>query len=219
MTITYLTPLEKENLDTVVLPYGFTVASPCLSTRVCKSTKTHIDYTLAENIDDEKSVVLEVPFKTDLLCSILFTEVSAGKQKSKRLPRFDKTKYVKNAFCQTVSNIPWSKNYQCSSANDMFDVFVYLLSSALEKHASFIIVFTKKQNPKFFKETLFDEECKTLLRERQMAYEKYLKNSPSEDWSAYSKLRSKFSSLVKEKEAQFFGIVLSPPNRHKTMKL
>ena len=29
----------KENLDTVVLPYGFTVASPCLPTRVCKSKK------------------------------------------------------------------------------------------------------------------------------------------------------------------------------------
>ena len=44
----------KQNLDTVVLPYGFTVASPWLPTRVCKSTKTHIDYILPENIDDEK---------------------------------------------------------------------------------------------------------------------------------------------------------------------
>ena len=36
----YLTPLEKENLDTVVLPYGFRVASPYLPTRVNKTTKT-----------------------------------------------------------------------------------------------------------------------------------------------------------------------------------
>ena len=35
----YFAVLEKENLDTVVLAYGFTVASPCLPTRVCKSTK------------------------------------------------------------------------------------------------------------------------------------------------------------------------------------
>ena len=68
----YLTPLEKGNLETVVLPYGFTVASPCFPTRVCKSTKTHIDYILAENIDDEKNFVFDTPFKTDhfLLCLV-----------------------------------------------------------------------------------------------------------------------------------------------------
>ena len=140
-----LTPLEKENLDTVVLPYGFTVASPYLPTRVCKSTQTHIDYILAENIDDEKSFVFETPFKTDHFCSVLFTEVSAGKQKCIRLPRFDKTKYVKAAFCKTLSDIQWCKIYQCSSANDMFIMFVYLLSSALEKHAPFKKVFLSKK--------------------------------------------------------------------------
>ena len=113
----YLTPLEKENLDTVVLPYGFTVASPCLQTRVCKYTKTHIDYILAENIDDEKSFVFDTPFKTDHFCSVLFTEVSAGKQMCIRIPGFEKTKHVTDAFCRTM--------------------FVYLLSSALEKHALF----------------------------------------------------------------------------------
>ena len=35
----YLSPIEKKNLDTTALTYGFTVASPCLPTRVCKSTK------------------------------------------------------------------------------------------------------------------------------------------------------------------------------------
>ena len=66
----YITPLEKETLDTVVLPYGFTVPSPCLPTRVCNSTKTHIYYILAENIDDEKSFVFDIPFKLiTLFCS------------------------------------------------------------------------------------------------------------------------------------------------------
>ena len=198
----YLTPLEKENLDTVVLHYGFTVASPYLPTRVCKSAKTHIDYILAENIDDEKSFVFETPFKTDHFCSVLFTEVSAGKQKCIRLPRFDKTKYVKAAFCQTLSDIPWCKIYQCSSANDMFNMFVYLLSSALEKHAPFKKNFLKK-TPKLFKETWFDKECKNLQRERQLAFEKDSKNSSSGNWSAYSKLRSTLSSVVKEKQERF----------------
>ena len=61
--------------------------------------KTYIDYTIAENIEDEK-----------LITSLLFTEVSAGKEKYMRILRFDKTKYVKDAFCQTLSDIPWSKS-------------------------------------------------------------------------------------------------------------
>ena len=57
--------------------------------------------------------------------------------------------------------------------------------------------------PKGFKETWFDEECKNLLRERQLAYEKYSKNSPPENWSAYSKLLSKLSFVIKRKQERF----------------
>ena len=143
----YLTLLEKENLDTVVLPYGFTVASPCLPTRVCKSTKTNIDYILPENIDDGKSFVFDTPFNTDHFCSVLFTGVSAGEQKCLRLPipRFDKTKYMKDVFCQKISEFPWSKIYQCSNANDMFNMFVNLLSNAVEKYAPFQNVYLEKK--------------------------------------------------------------------------
>ena len=59
----------------------------------------------------------------------------------------------------------------------MFYVFVYLLSSALEKHAPLKNVLWKKKTPKFVKETWFDEEFKNLIRQRQLAYEKYSKNS------------------------------------------
>ena len=69
----YLTFLEKENQDTVVLPYGIAVASLFSPTRVSKSTNTNIDYKLAENIDDEKSFLFVTPFKTDHFCSVLFT--------------------------------------------------------------------------------------------------------------------------------------------------
>ena len=84
-----------------------------------------------------------------------------------RLLRLEKTKYVKDAFCQTLSDIPWSKSYQCSCANDMFNLFVYLLSSAVEKQAPFKNVFLKKKTLKLFKKTWFDGECKNLLHERQ----------------------------------------------------
>ena len=82
----------------------------------------------------------------------------------------------------------------------MFNLFVYLLSSALETHVSFRNVFLKKKSPNVFKETWLDQECKNLLRERQLDYEKYTKISSPENWSAYSKLRSKLSSVVNEKQ-------------------
>ena len=43
----------------------------------------------------------------------------------------------------------------------------------------------EEKTPKFFKETWFDEELENLLRERQLAYEKYSKISSPESWSAY----------------------------------
>ena len=85
----------------------------------------------------------------------------------------------------------------------MFNVFFYLLSSALEKHAPLKNVFLQKKTPKLFQETWFDEENKNLLRERQLAYENCSKISSPENWSAYSKLRSKLSTVVKEKQERF----------------
>ena len=109
---------------------------------------------------------------------------------------------MKDAFSQTLSDIPWSKIYESSNADVMFDMFVFLLSSALKKHAPFKNVFQKRKTPKLFKETWFDEEYKNL-RERQLVYAKYSKISLPKKWSAYSKLRAKLSSVVKEKQKQF----------------
>ena len=36
-----------------------------------------------------------------------------------------------------MSGLPWFKVYQYSTPSDMFDMFVYLLSSAVEKHAPY----------------------------------------------------------------------------------
>ena len=82
----YLSSLEEETLGRVVLPYVFTIASPCLPTRVCKSTKSHIDYIPTEKIDDENSFVFDTPFTTDHFCSVVFTEVSAGKKSALSYP-------------------------------------------------------------------------------------------------------------------------------------
>ena len=73
--------------------------------------------------------------------------------------------------------MPWFKVYKCSNANDMFNMCVYLLSSAVEKHVTPKKVFFLKKTPNLIKETWFDEECKSLLSERQTAYESFSLNS------------------------------------------
>ena len=94
----YLIPLEKENLETVILPYGFSVASRNLPTRVCKTTKTHIDYIKAENILDGKCFMFNA-FKRDHFGSVVFTNVFAEKQKCTILQMLDSSTYQKAAFC------------------------------------------------------------------------------------------------------------------------
>ena len=54
--------------------------------------------------------------------------------------------------------------------------------------------FSGGKNSETFQKIWFDEENKNLQRERRFA---------SANWSAYSKLRSKLSSVVKEKEERF----------------
>ena len=74
--LNYLTPLERENLETVILPYAFSVASPNLPTRVCKTTETHIDYIIAETVLYVKCIVFNSSFKTNHFGSVVFTNGS-----------------------------------------------------------------------------------------------------------------------------------------------
>ena len=52
----FFTTLEREIQETVILPYGFSVAGPALPTRICETTKTHVDFVLIESIPDEKKL-------------------------------------------------------------------------------------------------------------------------------------------------------------------
>ena len=75
------------------------------------------------------------PFKTDQFGSVVFTNVFSEKQKGTILQKFDLSTYQKAAFCLSLSNIPWFRIYNCSNATDMFNLFVYMLASVVEKHA------------------------------------------------------------------------------------
>ena len=93
-----ITMMGEYNLDyltPVIIPYGFSVASPNLPTRVCKTTKTHIDYIIAENISDGKCFVFNSPFKAHHFGSVVFTNVFAEKQKCTILQKFDLSTYKK----------------------------------------------------------------------------------------------------------------------------
>ena len=50
----FFSTLEREKLETVFLPNGFSVAGPTLSTRFCKTTKVHNYFFLTEIIPDDK---------------------------------------------------------------------------------------------------------------------------------------------------------------------
>ena len=57
-----------------------------------------------------------------------------------------------------AENIDDDKNFVFETP---FNMFVYLLLSALEKHATFKNVFLRNKTPKLFKETWFTRNAKT----------------------------------------------------------
>ena len=127
--------LEWDNLETVFIHYGFSVAGPTLPKRICKTTKMHIDYNLTVNIPHKKSFVFGSLSKTDHFGCVVFTDITVEKPSRIIFHRFDKKKNDKLAFCETLSGLSWFKVYQCSTPSDMFDMFVYVLSSAAENDA------------------------------------------------------------------------------------
>ena len=179
----FFTTLERENLETANLPYGFSVAGPIFLTHICETTKTHFVYILTERIPDEKSFVFDSPFKTGHLGCALFTDITVGKLSRIIIHCFDLKKFDKIAFCKTLSGLPWFKVYQCSTPSDKFDMFVNLLSSAAEKHAPLEKVFLTKKIPKLLKESWFGHDCKNLLAKRQLAFKKYCQNASADNWS------------------------------------
>ena len=68
----YLDRYERNNLDSVIIPYGLNVCSSETPKRITQSSETHIDYIIAE--DTSKNIVFESNFKADHLSSLLVTQ-------------------------------------------------------------------------------------------------------------------------------------------------
>ena len=88
--INYLDRFERNNLDSVIIPYGLNVCSSETPTRITQSSETHIDYIIGE--DTSKNIVFESNFKSDHLSSLLITQTKITKKKPRKFVTFDKKK-------------------------------------------------------------------------------------------------------------------------------
>ena len=133
--INYLDSKEKENLDSIIIPYGLKVFCPNDETRISSSTKTHIDYVISDYETNGIEFCFDTPYKTDHFASFILMDIKCGKSLPRIISTFNKKSYQKNEFCNTLSALPWYLLYQCTDAQNMFSTMIYLISSALQQHA------------------------------------------------------------------------------------
>ena len=89
--IDYLDNIEQNNLDSVIIPYGLNVCSETETTRISKSSSSHIDYIITESSNILIDLVFDSHFKSDHLCSLCITKTITKKTSPKIVYNFDKT--------------------------------------------------------------------------------------------------------------------------------
>ena len=146
--INYLDSKEKENLDSIIIPYGLKVFCPYDETRISSSTKTHIDYIISDYETNGIEFCFDTPYKTDHFASFILTDIKCGKILPRIISTFNKKNYQKNEFCNSLSALPWYLLYQCTDAQKMFSTMIYLISCALQQHAPIEKKFVRNFKPK-----------------------------------------------------------------------
>ena len=122
--INYLDSKEKENLDSIIIPYGLKVFYPNDETRISSSSKTHIDYIISDYETNGIEFCFDTPYKTDHFASIILTDIKCGKSFPRITSTFNMKNYQKNEFCNTLSALPWYLLYQCTDAQNMFSAMI-----------------------------------------------------------------------------------------------
>ena len=83
----------------------------------------------------------------------------------------------------------------------MFSTMIYLISSALQQHASIEKNFVCNFKPKnVLKTEWFDSECQQLLNKKQNSLKSYRSQSTSNNWPKYQFLRNQMSQLIRSKQ-------------------
>ena len=180
--INYLDSKEKENLDSIIIPYGLKVFCPYDETRISYSTKTHIDYIISDYETNGIEFCFDTRYKTDHFASFILTDIKCGKILPRIISTFNKKNYQKNEFCNSLSALPWYLLYQCTDAQNMFSTMTYLISCALQQHAPIENKFVRNFKPKnVLKTEWFDSECQQLLTKKQNSLRSYRSQSTSDN--------------------------------------
>ena len=114
--INYLNPTEKQCLDTITVTYGFRILNTSSPTRIQNSSKSLIDYIIADLKSNEnfETMVCDTPLRTrkntdmDHLATVCVTDIRM-KSKSTAFVKeiFDKSNYNKDTLCDVISRSNW----------------------------------------------------------------------------------------------------------------
>ena len=79
-----------------------------------------------------KTLVFDIPFKTDHFASILF-----GSEMRKPIEKmiFDKSRFNRDEFRTTLRSLDWDLMYNQCSADSMLYIFISLITGASKQHA------------------------------------------------------------------------------------
>ena len=200
--IDYLNQPEQNHLDSVLNQFTLSVCCPLIPKRLGKTSETHIDYIIKENV--HTSFVFDIPFKTDHFASILFGSEKMRDRKPIEKLIFDKSRFNRDEFRTTLRSLDWDLMYNQCSADSTLYIFISLITGALKQHAPLKKVFIRTLKlEKHLKSEWFDDECKCLLQKKPIALKLYQRQTSAINWEKYKILRAEFSELIAKNQSGY----------------
>ena len=171
--LNYLSRRERDDLDTILVPYNLAPKNKTLPTRVHGKSKTLLDYIIQDNgLPRMNCLVCETNFKTDHLATLLISNQKYKINNSNTVQKtvFDRKSYNIQLFRQTLNNSNWSQFYQQTSAEDHFTAFSSIVEKALKKHAPLKTVYIRNNKTKVEQKRLdYNRKVKQLQRKKAEA--------------------------------------------------
>ena len=81
---------ERENLESIIIPYGLKNFCPNDASRASASAKTHIDYLIGDFETKENEFYFDTPYRTDHNASLILTNINFEKNMLKIIFNFNK---------------------------------------------------------------------------------------------------------------------------------
>ena len=182
--IDYMNEREMQDLETVIIPYGFKINNIDQPTRVRGNSKSLIDYIISDHFQSESfnAYVSDTPLRTankqqiDHFATSLITNIDC-KSTSKVFKKtiFNKQTYQREKFQNILQASDWGYFYSQNCAEGMFSVFVNFLENALEKSISKRKVFIRNDKNNL---TIYQKLMKT---EKKQNFDRILEHSDPSD--------------------------------------